>query len=288
MLPISCLGQALIVDDVIETVEELRAELALEQRVDLAARRLRKLVRAARAALFKVFEDDVGAEVGGQDEDGVLEVHRAALAVGDAAVVQHLQQDVEHVRVGLFDLVEQHDAVGVAAHGLGQLAALLIADISRRRADQAGDAELLHILGHVDADEVFLVVKQRLGQRFGQLGLADAGGPQEQKAADGPPRVGDTGARAQDGVRDFAHGFILADDAFVQHIGQAQQLFALALDQLFDRDAGPAGHDAGDLLVGHAVAQQALLLLLVGELFFGFQLALQLRQLAVLQLAALA
>ena len=40
----------------------------------------------------------------------VLEVHRPALAVGQPAVVQDLQQDVEHVRVGLLDLVEQDHA----------------------------------------------------------------------------------------------------------------------------------------------------------------------------------
>ena len=34
------------------------------------------------------------------------EVHGAALAVGQPAVVEHLQQDVEHVGVGLLDLVE--------------------------------------------------------------------------------------------------------------------------------------------------------------------------------------
>jgi hypothetical protein len=45
--------------------------------------------------------------------DGVLEVDRAALAVGEAAVVEHLQQHVEHVGVGLLDLVEQHDAYGL-------------------------------------------------------------------------------------------------------------------------------------------------------------------------------
>ena len=38
--------------------------------------------------------------------DGVLEVDRAALAVGQPAVVEHLQQHVEDVRVRLLDLVE--------------------------------------------------------------------------------------------------------------------------------------------------------------------------------------
>ena len=39
------------------------------------------------------------------------------LAVGHAAVVEHLQQHVEHVRMRLLDFVEQDHAVGLAAHG---------------------------------------------------------------------------------------------------------------------------------------------------------------------------
>ena len=46
----------------------------------------------------------------------VLEVDRAALPVGHAAVVEHLQQHVEHVRMRLLDLVEQDHRVGLAAH----------------------------------------------------------------------------------------------------------------------------------------------------------------------------
>src|SRR5690606_27663535 len=66
--------------------------------------------------------EEVRAEVRGQHEDRVAEVHRAALTVGEAAVVEHLQEDVEDLRVGLLDLVEQHDRVGPTAHRLGELA----------------------------------------------------------------------------------------------------------------------------------------------------------------------
>ena len=41
-----------------------------------------------------------------------------------------------------------------------------------------------------------------------------------------------------------------------------QQLLALALHQLGDRNARPAGDDSRDFLLGHAVAEQA-----VGALF---------------------
>ena len=90
--------------------------------------------------------------VRGHDQHGVLEADGAALAVGQAAVVHHLQQRVEDVGVRLLDLVEQHDRVGPAPHRLGQLTALLVADVAGRRADQAADRVLLHVLGHVDPD----------------------------------------------------------------------------------------------------------------------------------------
>ena len=139
------------------------------------------------------------AEVRGHDDQRVLEVDRAALAVGQAAVVEHLQQHVEHVRMRLLDLVEQHDLIGPAPHGFGQRAAFLVADIARRRADQPGDGVLLHVFRHVDAHHRVLVVEQERRQRLGQLGLADARGPEEHERADRPVRVLQAGARAAHG-----------------------------------------------------------------------------------------
>ena len=62
-----------------------------------------------------------------------------------------------------------------------------------------------------------------------------------------------------------------------------QELFALALHELGDRDAGPPGDDLGDLLLGDAVAQQGALALLRGALLF-LQLLPELGQAAVLDL----
>ena len=76
-----------------------------------------------------------GAEVRGHDQNRVLEIHDAAFAIGEAAVVHHLEQDVENVRMRLLDFVEQHDRVRTAADLLGELASFFIADIARRRAD---------------------------------------------------------------------------------------------------------------------------------------------------------
>jgi hypothetical protein len=78
-----------------------------------------------------------GAGVGGHDQDDVAEVALLAVVVGQLAVVHHLQQDVEQVRMRLLDLVEQQHAMRMLVDAVGQQAALVEADIARRRADQA-------------------------------------------------------------------------------------------------------------------------------------------------------
>ena len=75
------------------------------------------------------------------------------MVIGQLAVVHHLQQNVEQVGMGFLDLVEQQHAMRVLVDGIGQQAALIIADIARRRADQAGNAVAFHIFGHVEALE---------------------------------------------------------------------------------------------------------------------------------------
>ena len=178
--------------DVVEPVEELRLEVRRGRPPCTASRR--------RSSGTDWSAMSCEPEVRRQDQDRVPEVDRAALAVGEPAVVEHLQQHVEDVRVRLLDLVEQHDGVRTPPHRLGELAAGLVADVAGRRADQPGHRVLLGVLAHVDADHRPLVVEQELRQRLGQLGLADAGRAEEQERAGGPVGVGDAGARPADGV----------------------------------------------------------------------------------------
>ncbi len=65
------------------------------------------LLLASRLTRLQPSLDDVRTQVGRGDDDGVGEIHHPALAVGEATVVEHLQQDVVDVRVCLLDLVEQ-------------------------------------------------------------------------------------------------------------------------------------------------------------------------------------
>ncbi len=142
----------------------------------------------------------------------VLEVDVAALAVAQRALVEHLVEDVLHAGMGLFHFVEQHDAVGPAADGLGQHAAFAVADVARRRAHQQRDFVLLLELRHVDDGHVLLAAVEQVGQRDGRLRLADAAGADEQEHADRPARIGQVRPRRADPLGDGVQGVRLADD----------------------------------------------------------------------------
>ena len=276
------LGQGLVADDLIQAVEELRPEGFLQQLVHLEFGLVGDLPLCVDA-----LQQVLGPQVGGEDEDGVLKVHRPPLAVGDPTVVQDLEEDVEHVGVGLLHLVKEDHGVGFAPHRLGELSPLLIAHVAGGRSDEPGDGEFLHVLRHVDPHQVALGVKQGLGQGFGQLGLAHAGGPQEEEGADGLVGVGDARPAAEDGLGDQAYRLVLAHHPLVEDVLQVEELFPLPFHELGYGDAGPALDDPGDLLLGDLVPEQGAGLAVGGNLLLGLQGLFQSGDLAVLELGGL-
>ena len=231
-------------DDLVDAVEELRSE----DRAQRLGDSFLHLLVGGLVALAGVLRDELAPDVAGHDDDRVLEVDGAALAVGQAAVVEDLEQDVEDVRMGLLDLVEQDDLVRPPPDRLGELAALVVADVAGRRTDESRYRELLHVLAHVDARHRVLVVEEELGEGARELGLPDAGRTQEDERADGTARVLEAGARPTDRIGHGRDGLVLADDALVQAFLHADELRLLALHEPRHRDAGPAGHDARDVV----------------------------------------
>ena len=120
------------------------------------------------------FANEFGADIGGHNDDGVSEIDFAGKAIGDLTVLENLQEYVPDIRMGFFDFIEKDDAVGAAADFFGELAALFVADVTWRRADEAGDVELLHVLGHIELDEGIFLAEDLFGEGFGQVGFADA------------------------------------------------------------------------------------------------------------------
>src|SRR3954454_964072 len=159
----------------------------------------------------------------------------------------------------------------------GGRATLVVADVTGGRADQTRDGVLLHVLGHVDAHHRFLVAEEELGERARELGLAHAGRAKEDERAGRALRILEARARAADRLRDDLDGRVLADDALVELLLHAHELLRLGLGELEHRDAGPHGHNVGDLLLADGRALGVAL----APLPLLFELALLVRQLAL-------
>src|SRR5690625_3248877 len=240
-------------DRVIDTVQELGAEVLLEFIVHA---RLHALIRRGLIAIdlesgLDALGDIAGTQVGGHDDDRVLKVHDPTLRVGQATIFQNLQQRVEDIGVGLFDLVEQHDGERLAAHLLGQFATLVVADVSGRGTEQARNGVLLTELGHVELDERFLVPEQELGQGLRQLGLTNTGRAGEDERTAGALRVLQAGTGAANSLRNGLDRFGLTDDALVQFFFHAQQAGGLFLGELEYRDTGGHCQDLGNNVLIH-------------------------------------
>lgn len=86
------------------------------------------------------------------------------MAVSEVALVQHLEEEVGHLAVGLLEFVEENNAVGAAAHCLCEGATLLVSDVTWGRSNEPTNGELLHVLGHVYAHKGVGVVEEEARQ----------------------------------------------------------------------------------------------------------------------------
>ena len=240
-------------DDLIHAVQKFRTEGALDLLHDVFPHGIIRLFRVlgaakAQGALPLQF---VRTGVTGHDDDGIFEVHHPALTVGKPPVLQNLQKDVEYVRMGLFHLVQQNHGVGLAAHLFGKLAALLVAHIARRRADESGNGVFFHIFGHVDANQTVLVPEQRLAQGLAQFGFAHARGAQEDEGADGPVGILQPCPGPAHGPGNGLHRFLLAHHPGVQNLFQVHQPGGLVLGHAGNGNTRPGGDDLRHLVLAH-------------------------------------
>ena len=70
--------------------------------------------------------------IGGHDNDGIFKVYHPPMGICDLSVIQNLQQNIEHIRMRFFQLIKQHDGIGLSADSFRQLSRLVIAHITRR------------------------------------------------------------------------------------------------------------------------------------------------------------
>ena len=105
-------------NDVVDPIQEFRSEVLLQLLLNLG---LHLLIRVALVVVRREAEHEplghiATAQVGGHDDDGVLEVHDPPLGVRQATLFQDLQQRIEDVRVCLLHLIKENDTEGLTAH----------------------------------------------------------------------------------------------------------------------------------------------------------------------------
>ena len=88
-------------DDFVHAVKELRSEKVAQSPLGTASLFVRRAGKTKR-----VIRPRRGTKVAGHDHHSVAKVHRAALSVSNASIVEHLQEQVEDVGVGFFDFVQ--------------------------------------------------------------------------------------------------------------------------------------------------------------------------------------
>ena len=69
-------------------------------------------------------------------------------------VIKYLKEYVQYIRMSLLDLIEKDHGIWIAAYLFAELTALIIAHISWRRTNHLGDAVLLHVLRHINSDQI--------------------------------------------------------------------------------------------------------------------------------------
>src|SRR5262249_9241988 len=93
-----------------------------------------------------------------------------------------------------------------------------------------------------------------------ELGLPNAGRPEEDERADGPPCVLEPRPRPPDGARHRRDRVTLAHDAPVERFLHARELGRLLLLQLGERNARPPRDDVLDVLLAHRLRPLGLAL----------------------------
>src|ERR1700719_1772767 len=106
---------------------------------------------------------------------------------------------------------------------------------------------LLHVFGHVEADQRFFAAEQELGEAARDFRLADTRWPEEEEAAHRTSGRLQARATAANGPCERGNRFVLADDTAVQFFFDTQQFLLLVLFDRGDLNTGPARDDLFDV-----------------------------------------
>ena len=163
----------------------------------------------------------LAACVGGHDHNGIAEADPAACGIRQDAFFHDLQQNTCHIRVGFFQFIQQHQAIGSSAHRLRQLATFLVAHIAGRRANEPCYGVLFHKLRHIQPDHSIPATVKFPGQHPAQLGFSHAGRAGQEHSSHRAVFFPDAAESPAQALGHLGHGILLADDFFPQNLFQA-------------------------------------------------------------------
>jgi hypothetical protein len=152
---------------------------------------------------------DSRSEVRGQNDDALPEVRGPTSVVGEAAVIEELEEDVPDLSVRLLELVEQHDGERIASHGGDERSSFALL---HRVGEQAIEAVGCLKLAHVESNQPIGGTEEEFGERLRELGLAGSGGADEQEDAERARRISQAGFDQRNSIDDRVDCFRLADD----------------------------------------------------------------------------
>ena len=141
-------------------------------------------------------------------------------------------------------------------HGLGQLSPLLVAHVPGRWSDQLAHRVPFHEFAHIQPCHGRFAPEVKRGQGLRQLTFPHPRGTREDERCDRSVRILQPYSGPPDRPRDWRHRLLLPDHTLVEHPFHLDQALGLVARHLLDGDAGPLGHDGGDVALlngGHAV-----------------------------------
>mmetsp|Transcript_17057 Transcript_17057/g.30571 ORF Transcript_17057/g.30571 Transcript_17057/m.30571 type:complete len:421 (-) Transcript_17057:691-1953(-) len=155
--------------------------------------------------------------------------------------------------MSLFRFVEQQDLVRPSSDGLSEHASLLVANVARRRPDEARDGMAFGILGHVDARHSRFIVEHEFSQGFCEFCLSHAAGSQQEECPDRLFVLVEACPGHAHCICDGLESVWLADDSLRELIFHFQQLLSLLQQKLGQRNSRMPCDDRRDIGICHCL-----------------------------------
>src|SRR5687768_12811560 len=156
------------------------------------------------------------SEVRRHDQDGVFEINRTSLGIGQPAVVEDLQKHIEYVGMRLLNLIEEHHCVRTPPDSFSQLTTLLVAHVTRGRTNHPGDGMLFHVLRHIKTNHRAFVVEQEFSERPRRFGFAHSRWPKEDERTDRTIWVLESGPRTTHSICHCHKRLVLPNHSMAQ------------------------------------------------------------------------